>query len=126
MIIQFTVPGPPVPQSRPRVFRNGGVKTDSDKVANYKELIRLLCPRGQVLSGRLRLSVLAVFKTPKKYEKCPEKAVISADLDNVEKAIMDAMTGIAYEDDKQIWEKYSRKDVDQTNPRTVIRIEELG
>ena len=121
-MIQFTVPGPPVPQSRPRVFRNGGVKTDSDKVANYKQHVQWCAP-AKKLDGPLRLQVCAYLPRPKK-EKSSGYHSKRPDLDNIVKAILDALNGKIFADDGQVAEIVARKMTDET-PRTVIRIEEL-
>lgn len=47
------------------------------------------------------------------------------DLDNINKSTIDSLTGIVFDDDKQIKELYLRKEVDKSNPRTVIEIMEL-
>lgn len=121
-MIQFTVPGPPVPQSRPQVFRNGGVKTDSDQVAGYKLAIRAACPRGEVLKGPLHVTIVAVFKRKKVTDSWHWKR---PDIDNISKAILDAIQGIVYSDDGQVSKIEVEKRQSTDEEGTLIRIEQL-
>ena len=127
MIIQFTVPGPPVPQSRPRVFRNGGVKSDSEKVSGYKQAIQLLCPRRKPLFGPVRLRVEAIMPRPKKVPKGKVYHDSRPDLDNIVKAVQDALNGLAFFDDSQIAEIVASKEIAAQcgQERTEITLEEL-
>jgi len=111
MRVEFTVPGRPVPQSRPRVFKNGGVKSNSDKVAAYKQVIQLLCPRRKPLFGPVRLLVKAIMPRPKSVPKGKRYHDSQPDLDNIVKAIQDALNGLAYEDDGQIAEIVASKHI---------------
>jgi len=47
------------------------------------------------------------------------------DIDNTNKLIFDSLSGIVFEDDKQIKELYIRKEVDTQNPRVTIEIMEV-
>lgn len=44
------------------------------------------------------------------------------DIDNLLKGLLDCMTGIVYQDDRQITELHVYKEVDKSNPRTIIQI----
>lgn len=46
------------------------------------------------------------------------------DIDNYEKILYDSLTGICYEDDRQIWKKTVAKFYDKNNPRIEIYITE--
>jgi len=62
--------------------------------------------KGPKLEGDIRVSVTFYFATKRK-----------RDLDNQNKLILDALTGIAYEDDSQIAEMYLRRAYDKARPR---------
>lgn len=47
------------------------------------------------------------------------------DVDNLSKAILDALNGVAYEDDAQIVQLHLWRLVDNENPRVQVRIEEI-
>ena len=45
-----------------------------------------------------------------------------ADLDNMLKALLDCLTGVLYTDDSLVTELHIFKEIDKTNPRTLIQI----
>ncbi len=47
------------------------------------------------------------------------------DLDNVLKALLDVLAGIAYENDNQVVEIHSYRHDDKSRPRVVVQIEEV-
>lgn len=49
-----------------------------------------------------------------------------ADLDNFNKLSLDALTGIAYEDDSQIAELHLKRGYDKARPRIEIAIDVVG
>jgi len=115
MMHRFVVHGSPVPKERPRLGKYGNVYTPKrtkdweDVVAwTYKE------SGGPWLSGPLSISYKFYLASEKK-----------KDHDNLEKAITDALNGVAYEDDSQIvhWEGW--KLYDKENPRVEIEIVEI-
>ena len=48
------------------------------------------------------------------------------DLDNALKVVLDSLTGVAWDDDKQVTEIHARRFDDKANPRVEIRIEPLS
>lgn len=84
----------------------------------------------QVDDGPVRLSVAFYLPRPKKYAKqrAPVAHVVKPDLDKLTRAIFDALTGIAYRDDRHIVEAVLGKfyvDVDGL-PRIDVRVEPAG
>lgn len=140
MTVHFTVPGEPQGKSRPRVVRGKDGRTHSytpEKTAQYEALIRreyrrqggVRFPDGAVLSVRL----VAWYAVPKSASKQRRAAMLAGellptkkpDLDNIAKAICDALNGIAYHDDAQIVELYAEKRWDEI-PRVDVEIREVG
>lgn len=70
---------------------------------------------GDLLTERLRVAVTLFFGTRR-----------TADLDNYQKLSLDALTGIVWEDDKQIDELLIRRDYDKERPRIELTIEPYG
>ncbi|MBO5967122.1 MAG: RusA family crossover junction endodeoxyribonuclease [Clostridia bacterium] len=111
----FFVEGAPVGKGRPR-FSSGGayVRTYTPKkTADYEKHVRMryiaMCNSTQ-LNGPLRAEITCVFKIPKSTTKANRERMlrgeilptVKPDADNIAKTILDALNGLAYEDDKQI------------------------
>lgn len=132
-MIKLTIPGEPVAKGRPRVTRYGTYTPEKTK--NYETLVKELyfVEHGQtLLEGELKIEIKAYLRIPKSASKAKKtkmaKGVIRPtkrpDLDNLMKAVTDAINGVAYEDDSQIVsasvEKYYSEE-----PRTEIKIERI-
>lgn len=144
MILDFTVYGIAEPKGsmRPRSFRLGDGRiitkvTDSNRnLSKWQDLIKAdasrvlgaLAERDRaVLDGPVRLTVAFYLPRPQKYAKrgVPVAHLTSPDWDKLSRAVCDALTGIAYRDDKQIVEAFIAKgyaDVDDV-PHVRIRVE---
>ena len=106
----FTIRIDPVPASRPRVARYGTYY--APKYTQYrKDLARELSKvKGNKLiyDNPLVIDVTFVIPLPKSYSKkksaelVGEYCISNMDLDNLEKALYDAMNGVIFADDKQI------------------------
>lgn len=130
--IRFTVFGDPVPKARPRTV-NGHTYTPErtriheEKIAMvYKSRYRdFMFEKGEPL----RIVVDAYFKIAKSDKKSVKEDKIlgkirptgTPDADNVQKAVQDAVNGLAYYDDSQIVEAVTRKWYSD-EPRTEIFI----
>lgn len=71
--------------------------------------------RGKPLIGDIEVSITLYFGTKRK-----------ADLDNFNKLSLDALTGIAYEDDSQIAKLTIERAYDKQKPRVVISLNEAS
>ena len=106
-LIGFFVPGKPQGKGRPRFSRN--VVYTPKETLKYEKLIAS-CFTGNMLQGPLFVDITAFFSIPKSYTKTQKKAIEDGiltptkkpDADNIGKVVMDALNGIAYEDDKQV------------------------
>ena len=111
----FTVPGTPHGKQRARTVSRGG-STHSytpPKTASYERLIaeqyKLSFPGQKPLTGALELVLRAYMPIPASWPQSKKakalsgiiKPTVKPDCDNVAKC-MDALNGIAWEDDKQI------------------------
>lgn len=115
-MIAFTVPGQPVAKGRPKFARQGGfVRTYTpEKTASYESIVKIHAAQAMQgaapMVGPLALDLTLFVAIPKSTTK-RDRARIAVgtyhptkkpDLDNVLKAVTDAMNGIVYEDDAQI------------------------
>ena len=131
--MRIVINQPPQPKGRPRFTRSGHAYTP-EKTRAYEEIVKL-CARLAVnkpLTGAIRLKASFFMPIPKSWSQQKKRAAIAGkmahatkpDIDNLLKAILDGMNGIAYEDDKQIVEIIADKWYSD-NPRTEIELEEL-
>lgn len=119
----FSVEGEPKGKGRPRFSKVGGfVKTYTDqKTRDYESLIsqaaRTAMGETPPMEGPISVSMYFRLPIPK---STPKKRVASLlgglvrptkkpDLDNMNKAILDAMNGIVYKDDSQVVTIHSKK-----------------
>lgn len=130
-MIKLTIPGRPIGKGRAKVYGKHGVTPE--RTVLYENLIKMVFQEsGQSkMNGFLHMEVKAYYPIPlgksKKNRELMEKGVIrpavKPDLDNVAKAIMDALNGLAYSDDKNIVELQLSKYYDN-NERVEIVIED--
>lgn len=110
MTVCFTVFGKPQGKARPRFTWSGHTYTPGSTSA-YEERVKLAYRQagGGKLSGFVSADILAVFAVPKSYTKAQRAAALKAsfalkkpDCDNIAKIILDALNGLAYDDDAQV------------------------
>ena len=135
--VSFTIPGPPRGKGRPRFARRGaGVATyTDDRTAAYENLVTLAFRQEQqkAMSGPVMLEVHAFFPIPKSASKAKRHEMmidkiyptVKPDLDNVIKAVLDGLNGVAFEDDKQVVSIISSKHYDET-PHVQVHIWEAN
>lgn len=126
-VLRFVVPGEPVGKARPRVcVRCGRAHAYTPaKTANYENLIANCAKAEMIREGfervekpmTVKLIVMAFFCPPKSWSQKKRKAalqgvvhhIVKPDLDNVLKAVGDALNGVVYDDDSQITDCHIRK-----------------
>lgn len=112
--VQFTVPGKPRGKGRPRFSTAGGfVRTYTDaQTASYENLVALEYERagGKLIDGPVQVLIHAYFPIPKSTSKKLKDEMIDGvvlpkckpDVDNICKAVLDGLNGVAYADDTQV------------------------
>lgn len=90
--MKFTVPGRPVPAVR-MTQRSKWVNKQAIRYLEYKDRVKLFAIASGVKpkEGEILVSMVFYFKD----HKLP-------DIDNLAKAILDSLNGIAYQDDRQV------------------------
>ena len=114
--MHLIIQGNPIGKGRPRVTTRGGFARaytprrtadyESSIVTAYKQQI----PSNYKLEGPIKANIKAYFKLPNSTTKKDKALMLSniikhthkPDIDNIEKSILDALNGLAYEDDSQI------------------------
>ncbi|MUU07915.1 MAG: RusA family crossover junction endodeoxyribonuclease [Phascolarctobacterium sp.] len=116
--ILITIPGEPCAQGRPRISTAGGFPRayDPAKSRNYKAFVKLIAQEEIPVQGwrytelPLAVTITAYMSIPssksKKFKQAAalgvERPTKKPDIDNIFKCVTDALSGIAYKDDKQI------------------------
>lgn len=139
MTFEFLIPGEPVPQPRHRVGSRGAYIDDDNPIHAYKDMIGILAtqaiPRSAMpIMGPLKLELICVFGRTKAEQKgkglkLRMRHAKRPDIDNVIKAVMDALGSAGvFRDDGQIaiietqkWTASGDED-----PHTLVRLHQLG
>lgn len=112
MTSHINIPGKVVGKQRPKFSRQGNfVKTYTpEKTVNYENWVKMCWMNSgqEKIQGNIIAVIVARFMIPQSFSKkkrkelnekpCPKKP----DCDNIAKSILDALNGIAYDDDAQI------------------------
>lgn len=137
--VSFTVPGVAVPKGRPKFARRGNftvaytpektvsfenlVKSRADDAMNGQEMT--LCPVQAIVNIYLPIPT----SWPKKFKEMTLAGLVAPtkkpDMDNIVKALFDAMNGIVFKDDSQVVFAMIRKIYSPT-PHTEVTIEATG
>lgn len=139
MIVNLTIPGKPVGKGRPRFRRIGkGVMAYTPETTiEYEKRIRMLYLEEygkENFEGKtVSVEITAFFSPPK---STPKKQRINMlrgcifpskkpDADNIAKIVLDALNGVAYEDDSQVINLSVQKRYSE-EARVFVHIEEFA
>lgn len=133
----FEIIGEPMGKQRPRFARVGNfTRTYTPKeTASYENLVKLYYEGfGGEYFGEdmLKVEIEARFSMPKSFTNKKKEQALNEqirptkkpDCDNIAKIILDALNGIAFDDDKQVVELVVKKKYAE-QPKVLIRIERL-
>ncbi|MBF0607431.1 MAG: RusA family crossover junction endodeoxyribonuclease [Magnetococcales bacterium] len=127
--IDFTVYGNPVPQGRPRATTVAGHVTLYDPLNSrqWKQVVQFHA--STVVSApfppsvALQMQLTFYLPRPKSLSRKVTEHTKRPDLDNLGKAVMDALNKVAYHDDSQIIELHKKKVYTQGNIKPGVRIQ---
>lgn len=129
-VVSFTVDGKPVPKGRPRVTRYGTYTPKSTQ--GFETAVRaawLECGENPFKDGEaLDVMVNAYYPIPSGTAKSKRQKLHLApylkrgDIDNIIKAVLDALNGYAYKDDSAVFSVYGRKIYTAGEPFTAVTI----
>jgi Holliday junction resolvase RusA-like endonuclease len=128
------VPGQPVAKGRPRLARRGRFTRayTPEKTVKFEHRVAVFS-RGAILPPGVPILVQMrfIFKRPKRLmrRKDPDGLIphlSKPDGDNVEKAVLDGLSGVVYHDDSQVfgsgWRKYYAEKATPKNARIEITV----
>ena len=110
-----------VPQGRPRFYR--GIAYDPPKSRQFKKDLALIANSlvSSAFSGEVKVK-LDIYRQKSKFKKGVTSKKYG-DIDNLAKAVLDALNGICWHDDSQISDLHITKNLADT-PRIDIEITE--
>lgn len=130
--MKFVVAGVIKGKARPRFSGRGGyVRTYTPETTrDYENLIRRSYTQqsNKKYEGALSIKIDAFFKKNKRNKKVANTIYVlkKPDGDNIVKVVLDALNGIAYDDDKQVSKiEITKLYSDDDNERLEIEINEL-
>lgn len=135
MIYEFEVPGKIVGKGRPRINTNTGITYTPTTTKDYETLIQqyflIKYPRYIPIKDRVKVEIVAYMgipkSTPKKeIEKMLDNTISPTkkpDIDNIVKAILDALNKFAYYDDNLVCKIDVEKKYNATE-KIYIKVEE--
>lgn len=131
--IVFEVPGKVFGKARPR-FSAGHTYTPAQTRAYERKIAKEYRQAGgNKMAGALHVDIEIVYGIQKSATKAErmrrligdEIALKKPDIDNVEKIVLDALNGEAYEDDTQIVSVRSIKGRYEEEPRLIVRVRKM-
>jgi len=131
--VTFEILGRPYALRRPR-FAGHAYDPPANKAGKAKiaEAAKAVWGDKPLLRGAVRLTVIARYQWPKSATKAQRRAVngffkaTNPDLDNIVKAVMDALNGVVWEDDQQVVAIYAEKIKTTLEQATKVAIEPLS
>lgn len=129
MKINLMIPGKPAGKGRPRITKNG-VYTPS-KTRKFESLIQTVWYQSKAKAAppdaTVFCSINAYFPLPKNASQNRQKRLLNGlyyrgkpDTDNIVKAVLDALNGLAYPDDSAVQLCAAYKLYTNTLPRTEV------
>lgn len=138
--LTIEIPGPPIGQGRP-IFSTvcGHVRAyDAEKSRNYKAFVKLIAAQEiekqqwKLYELPVKLNIDAYFEVPKSKSKKFKAEALEGkqmptkkpDIDNIVKAIQDALNNLAYKDDAYICDLHVTKHYSEV-PRVEVEVSHL-
>ena len=126
VVCSFDVPGAPVGKGRPRVTRGGAYTPE--RTRQYERRVALVATTHLLkrLDWRMDARYALVVEARHARTRKGEPSKKAPDIDNVIKAVADALEGIAYENDRQVVEVHGYTEHTHDEPRTRVVVQILG
>ena len=108
-MIEFRVDGQPVPQGSMKVINGHVIHSRGSALAAWRSAIALAARKAGGFPTRepITMTMTFIFARPKTVKRLEPS--VPPDLDKLVRAVLDALTAIAYIDDGQVVELYAKK-----------------
>lgn len=108
-MIEFRVDGQPIPQGSMKVIRGHVIHSQGSALAAWRSAIALSARKAGAFPVRdpITITMTFVFARPRTVKRL--EPTVPPDLDKLVRAVLDALTAIAYVDDGQVIEIYAKK-----------------
>lgn len=135
IVTNFIINGVPVAKGRPRMGK-WGTYTPKKTVDAEKKVVEAYLEEVKeppISEHPLKIDMTFLFPIPKSYTK-KQRAEIEKmnfihtkrpDRDNLEKLVLDALNGVAYKDDSQVYTGETTKKYTLGEPCTIVKITEI-
>ena len=105
----FFAEGDPVPQGSMSVFRGRAVHSNSAKLKQWRNLIHEAAKEAGLTPQLEPANVDLTFYLARPRSVKREEPTVKPDLDKLVRAVLDALTGVGYNDDAQVTRLVARK-----------------
>lgn len=137
MLIRFTVQGKPQPQGSTRAFMPKGARfpiitSDNTKLKPWRQdiasqaLIAMHESGCSMNDGPIHVECSFFFLKPKSTKKSITYKITKPDIDKLQRAIYDGITGICIRDDSQIVSNVNTKSFCEDNERVEVEIRSVA
>ena len=135
-MIEFFAPGTPSAQGSKRHVGNGIMLDTNKHLKSWRSVVAAACPCKVPLTGPVQLEVVFYYNRPKSHfgmrkgqpylkDTAPIYKTSAPDADKLLRAILDALTGIAYTDDALVAVIIARKVYTETTAGAHITVTPL-
>ena len=108
-MIEFRVDGLPVPQGSMKVIHGRVIHSQGSALAQWRASIALAARKAGARPTREPVTITLTFIMPRPKTVKRNHPSVAPDLDKLIRGALDALTAIAYVDDGQVVEIYSKK-----------------
>lgn len=122
-MIEFRADGIPVPQGSMKVIHGRVLHSQGSALAVWRSTIGFAAKLAGVTQLGSAVEITMVFIMPRPKTVKRDLPTVAPDLDKLVRAVLDALTGIAYQDDSQVTDIRAYK-IYGTSPGVEIRLAE--
>ena len=120
-MIEFRVDGNPIPQGSMKVMQGRVIHSQGSALAVWRSSVGLAAKAAGATPSEAPIAIEIDFEMPRPRTVKRDYPTVPPDLDKLIRGVLDALTGIAFEDDSQVIDIIASK-VYSASPGAVIRV----